>query len=128
MRRLAEFVEWFLAVAPEQVRFMNSHFRLADIARSLERAYVPRRQLDPRLAKVLVELVRLGELPRGSVQPILAISARTATTLIAQLLEDGIVVSRDPREPFRLHFGPDTAEILFSGLFGTEALLSSSPN
>lgn len=77
---------------------------------------------------MLVELVRLGELPRASVRSILAISARTATTLIAQLLEDGIVVSRGPRDALRLHFGPDAAEILFPGLFGTEALLGTSPD
>lgn len=119
-KRLQEFCEWFLSIALDQIKFMGSHFQLEDLTRNLLQFYVPRRRLDDRLGKVLVELVRLGELPRGSVKTILNVSQRSATQFISNLLEDGIVKSSSHRDVLRLHVGLEAAEILFPGLFGVE--------
>ena len=125
-QRLQEFCDWFLAVALDQLTFMGSNFHLDDLTRNLIAHYVPRRRLDPRLGKVLVEIARLGELPRGSVRTILNVSSRTATQMIATLLNDGIVISKTHRDPLQLSFSLEAAEVLFPGLFGVEALLGVS--
>jgi Fic family protein len=95
--RLIEFVEWFLAVALDRVRFMAKHIALDRVADSLVRHYVPRRKLRWEAGGVLLELARLGSLRRSSVRTIAGVSARTATTLIRELLADGIVKSDGAR-------------------------------
>lgn len=126
LRRLNEFVTWFLSVALDQIKFMEKQFRLEDIQSNLINHYIPRRQLDPRLGKVLAELARQGEIPRGSVKAILGVPQRTATSLVKALTDDGIAVSRGPKGGLRLNFHIDSAEIIFPSLFGVEALLGGS--
>jgi predicted HTH transcriptional regulator len=69
---------------------MTAQFRLGRIAERLEKQYVPRRGLDDRAAKIVVEIAKLGSLERGSVRTLLNVSGRTATNLISSLIKDGI--------------------------------------
>lgn len=124
-KSLEEFVEWFLSIALDQINFMESQFRLKDIVKNISTLYISRRGLDARHGKVLSELVRLGELPRGSVKSILGISARLASNIVKELIDDGIATSKGPKGGIRLNFNLQSAEILFPSLFGVEALLGT---
>ena len=120
-KRLQEFCFWFLSIALDQLEFMGKAFKLSEITTSLEKYYVVDRRLDKRSGKVLVEIARLGEIPRSSVKAITGLGDRAAANITAPLLQDGILMSDDHRSPLRLHFGPDAAEILFPRLFGALA-------
>lgn len=121
-KRLQEFCYWFLGIALDQILFMTKNFRLSEITSSLSKHYVASRRLSPRDGKILVEIARLGELPRSSIKAIAGVGDRAAANIIAPLILDGILASDDHRGPLRLHFGPDAAEILFPRLFGSAVL------
>lgn len=124
-KSLQDFCEWFLSIAVDQITFMASEFRLSEIETRLVKYYIPRRRLDERAGKILTEVARLGELQRSSIKVLLGVSARTATNITASLIADGIIASQSSKDALRINFGPDSAEILFPGLFSLEALSPS---
>lgn len=121
-QRLQEFCEWFLAIALDQIKFMGKHLNKETLIKNIAKHYIPLQRLDPKLEKVITEIVRLGEIQRSSVRTIMNVSARTATNIISDLLKDGIVKSNGNKDPLYLNFSIKSAEILIPGLFSVEAL------
>lgn len=115
-RALADFTAWFLRVCLDQVTFMGGLFALDALAGRL-RLYVGRRGLKPRAFDLLEQVLQRGEVPRGDAARITGLRERGARTLLASLVEDGIVASDTPKGPVSLRFPLHAAEVLFPGLF-----------
>ncbi|MCP1201860.1 Fic family protein [Acetobacter oryzoeni] len=121
-KALCEFCEWFLAIALDQITFMSKHLNKNSLIRNIITKYIPMRGLDVRSSKILEQIVISGEIPRASVKSLLDVSSRTASTLIAALIKDGIVASNSHKDPLYLNFSVSSSEILIPGLFSVEAL------
>jgi Fic family protein len=117
LRALREFVEWFLAVALDQVRFMSGLFELDTLSRRL-RTFVERSEgLKPEAARLLEEALTRGELERGAVSRITGLPERTARRVLSDLTSRGLLASDTPKGAVSLRFPVDTLELLFPRLF-----------
>src|SRR5207237_1204336 len=85
MRRLQRFVEWFLAVCIDQVRFMSSLFELDQLSARLH-AYAAELGLPRGAGALLEEVLRRGEMPRGEAARVVGKGARVARELLAKLI------------------------------------------
>lgn len=115
-RALSAFTVWFLTVCLDQVRFMAGLFALDSLADRLHR-YAARRGWRDEAGGVLRQVLLQGALPRGEVPRISGLAERTARSLLAILLADGILGSDTPKGPVSLRFPQHAAEVLFPDLF-----------
>jgi Fic family protein len=114
---LIEFATWFSSVALDQVRYMSSLFDLPTLTERL-RGYVRHSLGAGEDAAVLaVEILRRGEIPRGSAARIIGRPERTARDVLRGLIEARVVASETPKGPVSLRFTTDSAEVLFPRLF-----------
>lgn len=116
MRRLEEFVAWFLGVCLDQVRYMTTQFqletleqRVAELVRKLGR----REESIPLLNEVLLR----GQIARGEAAAITGLSERLARDILKSLEGIGILASDSPKGPVSLRFTVESAEALFPVLF-----------
>ncbi|TIL38148.1 MAG: Fic family protein, partial [Mesorhizobium sp.] len=89
---LKDFVEWFLTVALDQVRFSITMFDL----RRLEaryRALVKDIVDDKRAPDLVAAVLRHGRLPRGEANLVLKTSERTARNTLSELVDRGFLKS-----------------------------------
>jgi Fic family protein len=117
---LAEFTRYFLETCLDQVAFMESLMQPDRLrARILIWAEEETRlgRLPQRAGQLLEAILYRGELPRGEVASVLAISARTARRVAADLLQQGVLVSDSIRAPLRLAFPAALAGRWMPGLF-----------
>lgn len=113
---LKDFVEWFLTVALDQVRFSITMFDL----RRLEaryRALVKDIVDDKRAPDLVAAVLRHGRLPRGEANLVLKTSERTARNTLSELVDRGFLKSDTPKAPVRIAFPLDFRERLFPNLF-----------
>ncbi|MFP5240107.1 MAG: Fic family protein [Acidobacteriota bacterium] len=113
---LCEFIDWFLEVCIDQVRFMTSLFDPDSLAERVEK-YALARGLNPAATRLLRQVIRQGQVPRGDVPGITGMKERTARNLLAGLVADGILASDTPKGPVHLRVTPTAAEVLFPQLF-----------
>ena len=121
---LKDFVEWFLTVALDQVRFSTMMFdleRLETRYRNLVKDVVD----DKRAPELVSAVLRYGSLPRGEANFVLKTSERTARNTLSDLVERGFLKSDTPKAPVRIAFPLDYRERLFPNLF-TDAELTVS--
>jgi Fic family protein len=116
LRRLNEFVTWFLKIALEQLTFMSNQFQLASLRTRLA-SWGERRNLRPEALRLLDELVIRGELPRGDARFVTRTSERSSRDTLKSLLEIGIIESETPKSPVYLRLSIESAEALFPDLF-----------
>lgn len=119
-KALAEFCDFFIAVAHDQVEFMTGLLDLENILpriRSFAEVREPRRELPRRSGVVLRECFLRGEIRRGEVAGLLNQSPRTAQTVINQLLKRNLLASDSPKGPLRLKFPMTVVEYYFPRLF-----------
>lgn len=116
-RALVDFTLWFLNVCLDQITFMSGLFDLDALSRRL-RAFVDRSEtLKPQAARLLEDALIRGEFDRGDVSRITGLPGRTARRVFADLLELGLLASKEPRGPVSLRFPDDTLDMLFPRLF-----------
>ena len=116
-RALADFVQWFLRVALDQVQFMKSLFELDTLAQRLRR-YVERSdRLRPEAARLLEEALIRGEFPRGDIARITGLPERTARRVLNDLTSVGLLTSDTPKGAVTLRFPVETLDTLFPRLF-----------
>ncbi len=113
---LADFSTWFLKICLDQVRFMSELFDIEGLAERL-RGYASVMGWRKEAGTLLTEVFHRGEIARGDVQVITGLGERTARTLLADLLKDGILASGSDKGAVFLHFPVDKRDLLFPRLF-----------
>lgn len=113
---LADFSIWFLKICLDQVRFMSELFDIDGLAGRL-RAYAGITGFRTEAATLLTERFHRGEIARGYVQVITGLRERTARTLLADLLKDGILASNSEKGAVFLRFPVEKRDLLFPRLF-----------
>jgi Fic family protein len=116
-RALAEFVEWFLKVALDQVRFMKSLFELDTLAPRLRRHVERSDELRPEAARLLEEALLRGEFERGEIARITGLPERTARRVLNDLTSAGLLASDTPKSAVTLRFPVATLDSLFPRLY-----------
>lgn len=132
-RRLLEFCTFFLEVCLDQIAYMGT---LLDIDGLLGRimGYVRLRHekiipaplekysgLKLEAGKMLQEVLLRGEMPRGEVAQASGLS-RAGRAILAQLLDEGILVSDMPKGSVRLGFPTHMSSYLFPDLYPASIL------
>lgn len=113
---LKDFVEWFLTVALDQVRFSTTMFDLGRLEAHY-RALVKDLVDDKRAPDLVAAVLRHGRLPRGDANFVLKTSERTARNTLSDLVDRGFLKSDTPKTPVRIAFPLDFRERLFPNLF-----------
>jgi Fic family protein len=117
LRALIVFVEWFLRVCLDQVRFMSSLFELNRLTERL-RVYAERETaFGDAGARLLEEAAIRGEFERGAAARITGRPERSARRILSDLIDTGILGSDTPKSPVSLRFPLPIAERLFPRLF-----------
>jgi Fic family protein len=114
---LTEFVIWFCKVTLDQVRFMSSVFELDALQQRLQAFAGGSLGGGEDAARLVAEVLRRGELPRGEATRAGSRSERTARASLRKLTDAGLLVSDTPKGPVRLHFSSSSADLLFPRLF-----------
>jgi Fic family protein len=116
-RALTEFVEWFLRVCLDQIRFMTGMFELTALAGRLRKYAEGVLQMRPEATRLLEEALLRGEFLRGDAARITGLKERTARTVLARLVDAGLLASDTPKTPVSLHFPARSLETLFPRLW-----------
>lgn len=124
-KALLEFCEFFFETAAEQILFMKKILSLDTLHKRIE-SYVHRRTdqtiPDEKILRVeakyvLTEIMMRGEIARGEVPRLIGLGERTASSLISQLLEEGLVLSDSHRSPLRFHVPAKVIGYYFPDLY-----------
>jgi Fic family protein len=121
-RALTQFVEWFLKVAIDQVRFMSTLFELNTLASRLRALVQERDHLRPEAARLLEEALVRGSFDRGESSRISGLPERTARRLLDATIKEGLLASETPKGPVSLRFPVDALETLFPQLYPSTAV------
>jgi Fic family protein len=123
---LKDFVEWFLTVALDQVRFSTAMFDLGRLE-TRYRALVKDIVDDKRAPDLVSAVLRYGSLPRGEANFVLKTSERTARNTLSDLVDRGFLKSDTPKAPVRIAFPLDFRERLFPNLFTDTEINAPEP-
>jgi len=116
-KALVEFIEWYLKVCLDQVKFMSGLFDFEKMHSRLE-AYVQRSEaLKPEANNLLQEAFIRGEFERGEAARITGLPERTARRILNQLIKEEMLTSSTPKGPVYLKFAVSNQESLFPLLF-----------
>ncbi len=126
---LTQFCRFFLDICLDQISYMDNLLVLDGLLERL-RGYVQLRSakllpgpspgagpLKPEAAFMLQDVLLRGEVARGDLTRVSGLPERTARLIIAQLLEEKILVSDMPKGPVRIEFPTYLAGYLFPDLF-----------
>jgi len=104
---LVEFCEFFLATCVDQVKYMRSVLDSSELLRRME-IYVEDEVRAGRLPRgsfpLLREALLAGQFERGQAPALTGYKERMARTVLARLLELGMLLSPGPKSPVRLGF------------------------
>lgn len=115
-RALCDFIDWFLTICTDQVRFMSDLYDLDRLLSRLNRFVVERGLRDGSMA-LLEEALLRGEFERGDAERIARLPARSARRVLTDLVEHGLLNSETPKGPVSLRFPVSALDILFPALF-----------
>ena len=117
---LNEFCRFFLSVSVDQVQYMSSILRPAELLRRME-IYVEEEVRAGRLPKGTYALLRealiAGEVERGQAPALTGYKERMARTVVSKLLEAGLLVSPSHVARLRLGFPQTVVERWFPALY-----------
>lgn len=119
---LRNFIEFGLEVILDQIAFMSEKLDFLKLEHRLE-DHIRRDQpfgTDKNAeayARILIEIFRRGELPRGQVGSLIGKAPRTARLFINALEKAGYVCSDGPKKALRISFAPDLRDACFPRLF-----------
>jgi Fic family protein len=117
---LASFSHFFLKAALDQVDFMEElvqpdRLRARILLWAAEEVRL--NKLPPKASQLLEALLYRGELPRGEVAGVLAVTPRHARRIVSALIERGVLASKGTRHPLYLVFPAALASRWMPGLF-----------
>lgn len=129
---LVNFCRFFLETSLDQIDYMNGLLKL-DALLDRIRGYVQLRSakvlpspkpeyqsLKPEAAYMLQEALLRGEMARGDIVRASGMAERTGRMVLAQLLDEGLLVSDMPKGSVRLAFPTFVAGYLFPDLYPTQ--------
>lgn len=118
---LKEFCRFFLETCLDQLDYMSSCLAVETLERRIT-GYAALRESTGDWPKGSVHVLRdaclRGEISRGEVPRLTGKSARTAQTIIRQLLAAGALQSATPKGPLRLGWPPEALSTWLPGVFG----------
>ena len=117
---LAHFTRYFLTTCIDQVDFMESLVRPDKIRSRILgwcRSQVEGGNLPKQSPALLEAVLYRGQIARGEIANLLQVARRTATRVVADLLESGILASDSTRSPLRIAFPAKLAPDILPGLF-----------
>ena len=115
-KALTEYVNWFLRVSCDQVKFMSALFDVGNLSNRLDR-YVELKELAPESKYILSAVLTGGQISRGDAARLTGLKERRARDVLSALVRDGIVGSDKPKSPVSLKFSIDSSRVLFPRLF-----------
>ena len=117
---LGEFIEFFLKVCLDQIRFMGKLLQ-PDLLQTRIRLWAEEQirvgRLPSKSGMILDAILYRGSLPRGDVESVVGTADRQARRIVAALVDRGAVHSEGPRAPLRLAFPATLAARWLPGLF-----------
>ncbi len=117
---LTRFCEFFLETALDQVAFMSGLLELDGLEARIV-AYAEHQatlgELDPTAAFLLRDVLLRGEIARGEAARITGKPVRTASRIVAALLERNLLTSETPKGALRIAFPAKTAGYYFPRLY-----------
>jgi Fic family protein len=123
-RSLKQYIDYMLDTALDQVEYMYNNLQLSVLSNRLNRfvQLSSTKQINniiiEKYADLLFDqLLIKGELKRSLVGKIIGKSDRTASRLIKQLLDNGLIKSKSHKSPISLNINPRFASYLFPELF-----------
>ena len=105
LQALEEFVEWFLLVAIDQIEYMSSVYDVPGLRTRAESVWAVQLADKPKLVEQSLPLLRRlleGELPRKDAWTLVGKSPRTGRSVVARLLDEGLIYSESQRGALRL--------------------------
>lgn len=114
---LSDFVQWFLEVALDQVRFMSSLFELDTLSRRLRNFVQLDETLKPEAVGLLEEALIRGEFERGQISRITGLPERSARRVLSDVIATGLLASDTPKGAVSLRFPVDSLDVLFPRLY-----------
>jgi Fic family protein len=118
---LRRFCRFFLETCVDQVDYMNGCLAPDTLERRLS-GYSALREATgdwpANTGNVLRDVCLRGEIPRGDVPRLIGKSARTAQTVIRQLLDKGCLTSPSEKGPLRFGWPAEALPAWLPGLFG----------
>jgi Fic family protein len=102
---LSAFCRFALETALDQIRFMQERLELPalqDHVLAFAKLASTRGELHAEAGAVLREVLLRGEMPRGEASRVTGLSARSAQSILGDLLKQGLLVSESPKGPIRL--------------------------
>lgn len=117
---LTRFCEFFLETALDQVAFMSGLLELDGLEARIV-AYAEHQatlgELDPTAALLLRDVLLRGEIARGEAARITGKPVRTASRIVAALLEKKLLASETPKGSLRIAFPAKAAGYYFPRLY-----------
>lgn len=118
---LLEWIDFFLDICLDQVRFMHKMLDLDGMKRRIAALITFRatedRQLRPQAILPLHHTFAAGPLSRGEFTQMTGLGERTARTLLARLLKTGLLQSDTPLGPVRFALPLDALQFLLPELY-----------
>lgn len=113
---LADFCEFALTEAIDQVRFMSGMFQADGIERRISHLLSVSGEIKPIGARLYARAFKDGGIDRGDAPGILGIPERTARDILRAMLDKGYLVSDTPKGRVKAGFPSDLLEYAFPRL------------
>jgi len=117
---LTEFTRFFLETCLDQVKFMEELAQPEKLRPRIKlwvNELIETSELHERSGHVLDAILYRGELPRSEVVGLLGVSTRTASRVVAGLIDHGVVTSESSKTPLHITFPAKLASRWMPGLF-----------
>lgn len=119
---LSNFIAYGLDIVLDQIDFMSARLDLLKLETRLEDFFRREQPIGTAaqadsFVRILLEILRRGEMPRGRVGSLVNKAERTASLLINKLKFAGYVTSDGPKKPLKIAFPPDLRDVCFPNLF-----------
>ncbi|MFZ4878467.1 Fic family protein [Janthinobacterium sp. Mn2066] len=115
------WILYFLSICQDQVSYMSKMLDLDGVRKRIEALIIMRslNNKDYRTEAILplMHVFALGPVTRGDFSQMTGLGERTARTLIAKLLEDGLLLSDHRVGPVRMGLPLDALNVLFPALY-----------
>lgn len=115
-----ELVNFMLDVCEDQIRFMSTRLQIEHLKDRMAR-FCAERQLvmgrDARAAPLLLEAMLMGKLERGAAPRLLGLGERAARKVVAECVDDGLLVADSHRADLTSRFPVYASAYLFPHLF-----------
>ncbi len=117
---LVSFTRYFLTTCIDQIEFMEGLVtpdKIRDRILGWCRSQVDAGKLPRQSPRLLEVVLYTGQIKRGELMDLLQVARRTATRVVSELLQAGILASDSAKSPLRIAFPAKLAPEIMPGLF-----------